>query len=486
MRRLKRMIFGTILCLLLLPILQNLTGVFTIDSLNGYFRPVDLPELTWEHWMSGTYQPTAAQFVEEHTGLRNVLIRINNQVNYSFFNKPAGDGVTPGKNGNFFIRTYIDAYTGNDFAGKDASDERMHKLRFLQDEWEKNGKTFVLVLAPGKASFYPEDIPDEFLATAKTPTNYQYTRKKCDDLGIHYLDMNAYFCSLKKNAKTKYLYYPRCGTHLSKYGSEVMADTIVKYIEKVRAIDLPDLAMKGMKYKGPNYLDDDITELINLFSPPENPSMEEPDLVFTDGPGKTRPRVITIGDSYYEGLIYTKIPKRLFRDSQYWQYNKYVYSDSMTLNGMMENLDVKTELEKSDVIMILATEATLFRLSYGFIDDAYALYAPKTKQEKTAFYRKLILEDKQWKSEIAASAMNKNITLDSAVSVAAALEYEKEAEKESRIAAERVAAIADRIRKDPAYMALIVGKAKDRGVSTGEMIRMDAEWLFDQENKNTH
>lgn len=46
---------------------------------------------------------------------------------------------------------------------------------------------------------------------------------------------------------------------------------------------------------------------------------------------------------------------------------------------MLKSNELKTQLEKYNVVLLLATDATLNQFPYSFIDNAYEIYDPKKK-----------------------------------------------------------------------------------------------------------
>ncbi|GAQ49055.1 TPA: hypothetical protein ACT5CK_001053 [Flavobacterium psychrophilum] len=84
-----------------------------------------------------------------------------------------------------------------------------------------------------------------------------------------------------------------------------------------------------------------------------------------------KPKVLTIGDSYYWGIFITGVPTRSFSLGGFWYYNNQVYSTSnQKFDTTVDKLDLKKQISKNDVIVIMATEPNLSKLGWGFIDNA--------------------------------------------------------------------------------------------------------------------
>src|SRR5690606_19074770 len=91
--------------------------------------------------------------------------------------------------------------------------------------------------------------------------------------------------------------------------------------------------------------------------------------------GKTKPSVLVISDSYYWGMFNLGISENAFRDSHFWYYNYEVYPDSYKSPLIASAVNLKDEIRKRDVIIIMATEANLSKFGWGFIDRAYETFS---------------------------------------------------------------------------------------------------------------
>jgi hypothetical protein len=132
-----------------------------------------------------------------------------------------------------------------------------------------------------------------------------------------------------------------------------------------------------------------------------------------------KPRFLCISDSYFAGIIKTRIPANVFSDYHYWLYYDAIFPESYVKEKKVSGLDIKKEIEKQDVVCMLATEASLAQFPYGFIDDAYERYAPKDnnyyelkKKEFRLFVATFFVNvenDKIWKAQLVKSAKEKGV-----------------------------------------------------------------------------
>lgn len=370
--KLRKLLFIGVLALLFLPLIQNKFELIKLKPLKG---AIALPPKTYfkvKDWFSGDYQKKTETFLNETFGFRSSFIRLNNQLAFNLFNKAKANGVIIGKENYLFEENYIKAYYGTDFIGEDSIVTRMQKLKFIQDTLKSMNKAIFLVFAAGKASFYPEYIPNKY-RIKKGPTNYEIYLKFAQKLKINHIDFNKYFVDHKKNSK--YLLYPKYGIHWSYYGMSIAADSIIHYIEKTRNKAMNHLQWDELKMEQAKETDYDIGDGMNLLFYLKGPLMAYPKVHYGNDSLKDKPSVLVVSDSFYWEMYSSGISS-VFSNTHFWFYNKQIYPDSFDKEKQTAQVNLKEELQNHDVIMIMATEATLPNLGWDFVENVYKLYHP--------------------------------------------------------------------------------------------------------------
>src|ERR1700741_3952677 len=257
-------------------------------------------------FFDGSFQEGMNTYLNDHTGFRPWLVRLINEIRYKFFYLTKAPGVVIGKNGQLFIESYINNFIGINFIGKNKADENIYKIKTLQDSLKKYNTDLIIVFAPGKATYYAENIPDRYLSKKRDTTNYSYYSNGFNKLGVNFIDFNKYY---KKYKSDIYPIYPEYGTHWTTYGSAMALDSIMKYIEKKRGIDLPEFyyntVTMSSDLKEREY---DIGVLLNLFGPLPHEPMPYINYGYGQGPDKTKPDVLAVGDSYWWCMVGDNIP----------------------------------------------------------------------------------------------------------------------------------------------------------------------------------
>lgn len=426
-----------VLACLVLPFVQKVTGLIKVNPLKGFMTEAADIYFSKDAWFSGEYQTQKEKRINETFGFRNWGIRIYNQMDYSFFKKSQTKDLIVGKETYLYEKGYIRAYTGEDFTGEEVIHEQMKKLEFVCDSLGKLNKTIILVFAPSKGFYYPEYIPEEYNRT-RTTTNIERYIHHAKALGIHYIDFNQHF--IDKKSEFKHLLYPKHGVHWSMLGSDMAADSIVRYIEKVRGIDMPNLFWKESEtVYGPdteNEVDYDIANSMNLLFKFPATKMKYPNIQCESSEGKTKPNVIVIGDSFYWGM-YGYISKAFSENSQFWYYNKSVFTGGSDQSKSLETVDVKKELEQHEVYIILATPMNLATFSWGFVDNTYKILQ-NGAVDFEAYWREVqnfkayIRTDKAWLEGAEKRSIQNNIPVDSVITLDAIYQVRRAMEEKEK------------------------------------------------------
>ena len=423
MKKLSKILFFLLMALLVAPMLQQSLEIVKTGELHGSAKKVNMPALNVDNWFSEKFQSGAEKYLARNFGFFSWFIRVENQIQYSFFDKAKANGVIIGKEKYLYEKSYIDAYYGDDYLGDSTINSLYSKLKKLSDTLEKHNTKILVVFAPGKGSFFPQYIPEKLIST-KGQTNLEVCVKIADSLKLNYIDMSSWFIEMKDTAT--YPLYPKTGIHWSYYGVSLAADSIVSYCKNRLGLTLSDINWSAIEMnrnlKGP---DNDIEKGMNLIF--DLPNHEMPYLkIESEKQANDVAQSIVIADSYYWQLFNLGFSTRVFREGQFWFYSRQVFPKINNQETWVKDLNFKQELINQDIIILLTTEPVLKREYWGFVDKAFnAFYNPE----------------------------NKDLRLD----------IENQAEK---------------IRKNKTLMKMIKEKAEKRNISIDSMIMLDAEYII--------
>ncbi len=382
---------GKILYLLLLiiafPLLQHSFAFYESGKLNGAVSGIPDPSFSWPNWWAGTYQQQKNAYLNDNTGCRPDLVRLNNQLDFWLFKKFHAHSVVIGKGQCLFEQEYVDEYYGTDYTGEAKMQQAVMKLKKVQDTLDRMGKTFVFQIAPSKAYFFASELPPSpRLAKPGDPTNYATFKRLADSVGIHQIDYNSWFLSKKKTATD--LLMCRLGIHWTTYGSLVAADTFIKYIEHARHIHLPVLHWEVTNHSLiPRQNDNDLASGLNLIYPMQPESLSYPDYAFSSDSATTRPRILYIGDSFLWIWLYDNLMQNLSTQFDIWYYFVQAWNQNTAAGKeeatYVDQTDWHSTLMHSDCITILYVPSSFnsFAKPNSTIDKLYDYFYPVVKLE---------------------------------------------------------------------------------------------------------
>jgi hypothetical protein len=372
----KRLLYGALI-LLLLPALQQQFHFIHSGKLKGGFKEAVDSTFSISSWLSATYQHQHEQYINDHTGFRPDIVRINNQLDYSLFDICHAEWTVKGKDNYLFQGPYILAYYGRDFVGYDNALQKALKLKALQDTLARLGKSLILAYLPSKATFYPEYFPADRVEARMQMTNHNYFRHVGDSLGINQVDMDAWFLSMK--GKSHEPLFSKQGIHWTLYGAILGGDSLMRYVEKLRHIHIQHPQWSGMEHTDNLRAgDDDVASELNLIFPVAHETMAYPVIHdTTDTTGKIN--AIYIGDSYAQKMVEFGILHYMNNQCELWSY----YNEMHDINGhkfaYIRDYNWQAAINRADIVVIAYTSFNFPVLGNGFIEQAYDYYYPHSK-----------------------------------------------------------------------------------------------------------
>lgn len=335
------------------------------------------PSFTLKTWFDGKFQDDAQKYLEQNIGLRNYFVRSRNQVYFSVFKEATARDVVIGKNNYLFEKNYLKEFIGENAIDLLEMTEFTRKAKVVQDSLNAQGKEFLIVVAPGKASMFPEYIPEEWLKKPRTLRNHDLVVQTLQNANVSVFDASSWFINMKKTSP--FPLYSETGIHWTFYGESLFLDSLATYLG-TKNMNVPNITFKEIKTPNQVYFpDDDIEQGMNLMIDIPNKQLGYPDINFSTIKKTARP--LLIGDSYLWNMFITKKYHSLFNTFSYYFYNEDRYSWENGNTTKVTPTLLKKDLNQSNCLILLATEANLHRLYFNSIEDLYEIVTNNSEKK---------------------------------------------------------------------------------------------------------
>ena len=404
---LKQGLFLFLIILWLFPMLQGELELIISMKLNGYFEPTPRPLFSMKTWMNGDYQEKYMRNLEDSVSFRSDFVRLTNQIDYSLFSIPHPKNIVIGNKKMLFIWNYMMTWLGKGLKGEHYIDEKVKELKFLQDDlWNRKKIMLLVVFPPEKAWAYPENIPWRYASQKRVMGNYECYVRKCREYGGNTLDVNRWFMAARDTSK--YLLFPWNGTHWSDYGAFLAADSLIRLLEAKMNRKFPHIVLNSIELSPiPRHNDNDISKLMNMIWEPSGRPLAVPHYHAVSTPEVKKTSVLFVGDSFFWGWDDMGLVDTIFAEKQFWYYNREVFPAGPSGVRQAADLNLKEEVEKRDVIIIIHVGGGVGDMGNGFIDDAYAVF-DTTSGNMIRQIEKLIRNSPERMIKMEADALAKN------------------------------------------------------------------------------
>jgi SGNH hydrolase-like domain, acetyltransferase AlgX len=363
----RKIILGITLVFLFSFLIQQLFEIVPTRKLNGNFVTTAKPEFAMDSLFAEAYQKQISAWVNENFGFRNTLVRLHNQIGFWLYKKSYTNAVILGKEDYLLDKKYIDAYTGADYLGDATLKNKVDLVKKLQDSLQKYGIQFLFVFAPGKASYYHEYIPDEYLVNKKKG-NYETLVELFKNQNLQHIDFRAWFAQMKANSS--YPLFPKCGIHWSTYGATLAADSIIKKISMITKTEMPKMSFESLLYSDSiNTVDQDVGKGMNLLYNIKNNKMAYPKVSYSQTERKVK--LLTIADSYNWTMPIYEMSDHVFKQMHFLFYNRQLFVNSKGDPYEEDKIHRARLIMGTNVIMVLSTDANLAEFGWGFFEKTY-------------------------------------------------------------------------------------------------------------------
>lgn len=512
----KTILFSLTAVLLFASLLQQATGFCKVKELKGVVSQTPKPDISIQNFRTGKLQKGLENYLQQHYGFREPLTRLYNQYLWSLFHftQVEEDKRILISDDNWIFEPWSveEFYQSRSYRFAEDSLEMVNKMEAevlrlyqLQHILEPHGTHLFVALLPGKELICDEHMPKnkEFFEK-KQITAADYYSKRFVELGINHVNFADWFVQIQDTVN--YPLFPQTGTHWSNYASMHVADSLIRYMEWLGDVNLMNLEI-GQPYEKTLYPDDDLESLMNLIWPLKKAPNYMADVRFIPDSTAVKPKLITIGDSFYWNLVNKSSFGTPFSAFPYWFYFSSAYFSGSNTN--VSQIDVLDEVLSSDFVMLSYSTAPIYGMSNGFSEKMLMelCYDQGEIDARVSQIRQAIESDNLWKDRVFQQALDKGRNYDQELTSEINLmifnnlkEYfpalcdsipTKRSLRGGYLMGDSLAFVEwnvketlQSIKDNPERMNEERQKALDRGLDIETMLLYDARWIVDYKIKN--
>ncbi len=252
--------------LLSLPLGQQCCGFAPEIGLGGVVDegPTEVP-LTLATWHSGDLQTLVEKQIDKRLGLRDWMVRLDNQMRFSAFGvtkRPvvAGPGGWLVEDGYLTSRTHLWGEQGTQILAS------VYLMAQAQAVLAEHGVTMILLVTPSKVETLPQHLPLSYrlVDAAQHRRHLDVLRQVLDFGACRCLDAQRLF-ETWRDTEPDFPVFPRAGTHWSRIAAARVAVTLLDELERISGVDVVNLELGPSKMgAGPGGSEDDMAQLANL------------------------------------------------------------------------------------------------------------------------------------------------------------------------------------------------------------------------------
>ena len=507
-----KILFIATITVFVIILIQTLWHPINFRPLKGVTVKTELPKFTFKSYRNNTFQSQFEKYNKENFGFREWTFRMYNQYIWSCYDKTNAFVVIEGKDGYLyekeFVRDHYESlmykHTDDTTTMKELLETEALRLWKVQELLKEHDIHIFANLIPGKDIIYPEYLPENTYTRPDGIHAYDYYKPRFDDLGINYIDNVTYFQDIKD--KVDYPLFPKTGTHWTNIAATHAFDSIIRYMEVLGNKNLLNVELSEKYPDKTRQPDDDLEQLINIIFKLRPNTNYYTDVTVIPDSTAVKPKLITIGDSYFWTISYNIPLSKIFSESPYWYYNSTIYFDKY--NNSTKDIDFACELMSADYIMLNYCTVQLYDMGNKFLPKAlvYLCYNDDERNNKIEEIINNMKNDENWYNSLSEKAKKQNISIEQVMRDDATFIVYQQPEtcfdnlkgynlptarneslkelNDPKSYEYKINQMIRMIRADSEWLESVKRKAEENGITLEIQLKKDAIWMLNQENEN--
>ena len=368
-QKIKNILFFVTVALLCVPItLHYAFENHQFKPLNGVYDKTDTLEISWEFWRTKKWQENKELILKDNLKYIPSAVRIQHDFDYSIFGAFHMRDLLIGKDEYMFSSSWAKARCCKNYLDQDSLNLFVKKLKVLQDLATKKGKYCIFIIPPSKEEIFTDKLPNKY--AKENPNNdYHLYLNALNKHKVKYWDLLDYYQQL--NDTSQYPVYSKTSTHWTKYGAHFTMLNLIEQMELKLGINMPNpkvVNLEVSKFKGE---DGDHETTLNLSSRSDTIDFAYPIYkIDSTGGAIIKPKVITIGDSFYWAIKGSWQLQFVYSSSsKYLYYYSTVYHNSNVGSQSISELNIVEEFKSSDAIVFINSTHNFKDYPFGLEKD---------------------------------------------------------------------------------------------------------------------
>jgi hypothetical protein len=218
-----------------------------------------MPEVMAPNLIDSKFYSDLGKFHNDRFPYRGWLIKGKNWIDYFIFDTtPSSSKVHIGEDGWLFYTPSLDDYLKDSCQDRELIRNLAKKLKELEEVLEESGRRLIFVVAPNKASIYPEHVGYQLSENRCGKSRYDLLLEAPEDFPVKGFVRVDH---LLVEEKSGHLVYEKNGTHWNIYGAKIASEAILSKISTSWRDLLPHIEISMQKKSTA------LSEMLTMFAP---------------------------------------------------------------------------------------------------------------------------------------------------------------------------------------------------------------------------
>ncbi|MBQ8958661.1 MAG: hypothetical protein IJ057_09235 [Bacteroidales bacterium] len=371
------LLFGILMVVLFLPLLQQKLLHIPLRPLNGVTLEEEQPEFSLEAYRSGDYAKQEEAYLGSHFGFREPIIRLYNQYLWNCYRKTYAHDVVGGKKNWLYYPESVRDYYGEEMLlwqpsveeARNNFDLDVKYMNWVRTILKENNVELLAFMAPEKGALYPEYLPDQMPDTS-TFNAREYFEQRFMETDFPSIEMTRWFQQMKDTVS--YPLIPQTGAHWL-FPAVYAADSLFRFMGDLKGVALPKLNIGPLHESDNHGADNDLEHLLNLLLPIRKHNGYSPtaEVTVTCDAQTVKPKVLFIGNSFMWGIVNHVHLREVFDNVEFWYYFSTAYSgEDLKETQPVVELNLLEKLLDFDYVVWFTTGNQMNKGTDGFAQAA--------------------------------------------------------------------------------------------------------------------